>query len=178
MELESDLARAAEAASAYGNVSAVLAAEPNAGERTYLVALGDGDARRWLVLDAQLAPAATRTAVGETAMIVCLCELAGELAGGGQLDELRANLAQMRVTEQPPGIDQAEEAALELERTIGAPPFVSSHAYLDRVGVAAEALERALSDYSAAFANAMVTARGTVTAFVDEVVERHATPLR
>jgi hypothetical protein len=178
VQLESELAGAAEAASAYGSVSAVLAAEPNPGERTYLIALGEEDARRWLVLDAQLAPAATRIAVEETARIVVLSELAGELAGGGQLDELRANLAQVRLTEQPPGIEKAEEAALELERVIGAPPFVASHDYLDRVGVAAEALERALSDYSAAFANAMVSSRGTVTAFVDEVVERHATPLR
>jgi hypothetical protein len=178
VNLERDLGRAAEAASAYGNVSAVLAAEPTEGERTYLVALGEGDGRRWLVLDAQLAPAVTRTEAADTARVVVLGELAGELAGGGQLDELRANLAQLRVTEQPPGIERAEEAALELERTIGAPPFVASHAYLDRVGIAADALERALSDYSAAFAGAMASSRGTVASFVDEVVERHATPLR
>jgi hypothetical protein len=159
-------------------VSAVLAAEPSSGERTYLVALGEDDARLWLVLDAQLAPAVTRTQASETARVVVLSELAGELAGGGRLDELRANLAQVRLTEQPLGIEEAEEAALELERTIGAPPFVASHAYLDRVGMAADALERALSDYSAAFAGAMASSRGTVEAFVDEVVERHATPLR
>jgi hypothetical protein len=176
--LDDELARAAEAASAHGSVSAVLAAEATAGERTYLVALGEDDARRWLVLDAQLAPAVRRTQAADTARVVVLSELAGELAGGGQLDELRVNLAQVRLTEQPPGIENAEEAALELERTIGAPPFVASHAYLDRVGIAAEALERALSDYSAAFAAAMAASRGTVAAFVDEVVERHATPLR
>jgi hypothetical protein len=172
------LARAAEAASAHGSVSAVLAAEPTARERTYLVALGEDEARRWLVLDARLAPVVTRTQAADTARVVVLSELAGELAGGGQLDELRANLAQVRLTEQPPGIEKAEAAALELERAIGSPPLVASHAYLDQVGMAAEALERALSDYSAAFAAAMASSRGTVAAFVDEVVGRHVTPLR
>ena len=48
---------------------------------------------------------------------------------------LRSQLAQVRMVEQPPGIEEAEEAALALERVIGAPPRVASPAYLDAVGV-------------------------------------------
>ena len=84
----------------------------------------------------------------------------------------------MRLTEQPPGIEEAEEAALELERTIGAPPFVASPPTSTGSERRRGARASALGLHGSPFANAMVTARGTVEAFVDEVVERHATPLR
>ena len=71
----------------------------------------------------------------DTASIVAMCELAADLAGGGDLEQLRAQLAQVRMVEQPPGIEEAEEAALALERVVGAPPRVASPAYLDEVGV-------------------------------------------
>ena len=65
-----------------------------------------------------------------------------ELAGGGDLEELRAQLAQVRMIEQPPGIEEAEEAALALERVIGAPPRVASPA-LPRRGGRGDARARA-----------------------------------
>ena len=120
MTLQQELERAAAAASVHGPVAAVLAAEPGSGGRGYLVALGGDDSRAWLVLDADLAPVSARERIREIASIVVLCELAGELAGGGDLEELRAQLAQLRLTEQPRGIDEAEDAALELEHAIGA----------------------------------------------------------
>ena len=43
-------------------VTAVLPAEP-AAQRRYLVALGEDDAREWLVLDASLSPVADRESV-------------------------------------------------------------------------------------------------------------------
>ena len=135
MALGEDLERIAGAASAHGEVTGVLAAEPARGP-----ALLPRRARRGR--GAALARARRRTArpidarddVRDTASIVAMCELAAELAGGGDLDELRAQLAQVRMVEQPPGIEEAEEAALALERVIGAPPRVASPAYLDEVG--------------------------------------------
>jgi hypothetical protein len=56
MALTDELQRAAAAAAAHGDVSAVLAAEPAGRGRHYLVALGDGEERTWLVLDAHGAP--------------------------------------------------------------------------------------------------------------------------
>jgi hypothetical protein len=178
MTLAEDLDRAATAGSAYGAVTAVLAAEPASGRRAYLLALGDGDDRGWLALDEALRPAGERERVREVASIVVLCELAGELAGGGQLEELRSRLAEVRLTEQPPGIESAEQAALALERAIGAPPIVATPAYLDELGAATRALEEALGDYGSPFANALASAAGTVEAFVAEVEARHLAPLR
>jgi hypothetical protein len=51
MALGDDLERIAAAVSDRGEVAGVLAAEPAHGLRYYLVALGVGDERRWLVLD-------------------------------------------------------------------------------------------------------------------------------
>ena len=53
------------------------------------------------------------------------------------------------MTEQPDGIEEAEEAALALERAIGAPPRVASPAYLDAVGAATRRLELALGEPAA-----------------------------
>ena len=72
MTLADELESAASAAAAYGEVSAVLAAEPAPGRRAYLVALGGDEARAWLVLDAELRPVEERERVRETASIVVL----------------------------------------------------------------------------------------------------------
>jgi len=178
MGLAEELQAAAAAAAGYGPVTAVLAAEPEPGERTYLVALGDQDERRWLVLDAGLARVEARERVRETASVVVLCELAAELAGGESLEGLRRQLAEVRVVEQPAGIEAAEAAALELERAIGTAPLVASPEYLDRVGRAAARLHEALSSDGSPFAAALAAASGTVQAFVAEVVDRNELPLR
>jgi hypothetical protein len=176
--LSDDLEQAAAAASPRGEVSAVLAAEPASGRRSYLVALGDDDNRSWLVLDEAFQPVDDRERVREVASIVVLSELAGELAGGGQLEELRSKLADVRMTEHPAGIEEAETAALELERVIGAPPIVASPAYLDDVGAATKTLEEALGEQGSPFANALAASSAAVQAFVGEVESRHALPLR
>jgi hypothetical protein len=176
--LTNDLGRIADAAAAHGPVAAVLAAEPSPGRRTYLVAFGDGDAREWLAFDDGERPLDSRESVRETASIVVLCELAGEVAGGGDLEELRGRLAQLRLTERPPGIDEAEEAALALERAIGAPPYVASPGYLDAVGAATLELERALGELTSPFASAMKTAAAAADEFLREVEAGYKLPLR
>jgi hypothetical protein len=177
MALNEELERVAAAAFAHGQVSAVLAAEPASGRRAYLVALGEDEAREWLVLNGELAPLHARENVREVASIVVLCELAGEVAGGGDLDELRARLAQLRMTEQPEGIEEAERCALELERAIGGAPRVASPEYLDAVGEATRRLEHALGGHESPFANAIASSAATVDAFVAEVESRYKVPL-
>jgi hypothetical protein len=178
VSLSADLEQAAAAASARGEVSAVLAAELASGRRAYLVAFGEEDDRSWLVLDDALRPVADRERVREVASIVVLSELAGELAGGGQLEELRSKLAEVRITESPVGIEEAEQAALELERAIGAPPIVASPGYLDEVGARTRELEQALGEQGSPFASSLAASSGTVEAFVAEVEARHVVPLR
>lgn len=177
MALTDDLERIAAAASAHGEVTGVLAAEPSRGRRVYLVALGADDARRWIVLDDGGVAVAGRDEVRDTASIVALCELAADLAGGGDLEQLRSQLAQVRMVEQPPGIEEAEEAALELERTIGAPPRVASPAYLDAIGAATLVLERALGETSSPFSTAIRSSTGAVEELVADVERGYLIPL-
>jgi hypothetical protein len=172
MGLEEDLVRIAGAATAHGDVTAVLAAEPASGMRRYLVALGEDVERRWLVLDDAGAVVTLRDEIRDTASIVAMCELAEDLAGGGDLEQLRVELARVRIVEQPPGIAEAEEAALGLERALGAPPRLATPAFLDAVGAATVALERALGETSSPFSAAIRGATGAVDEFVREV-ERH-----
>jgi hypothetical protein len=81
MALEEDLVRIAGLASPRGDVTAVLAAEPASGLRLYLVAFGDGDGRRWIVLDDTGHVVETRNDVRDVASIVAISELTAELAG-------------------------------------------------------------------------------------------------
>lgn len=178
MALADDLERIAVAAGQQGQVAGVLAAEPASGRRFYLVALGGEGARRWVVLDDAAEVVDRRDDVRDTASIVAMCELAEDLAGGGDLEELRARLAQVRMVEQPPGIEEAEAAALALERTIGAPPRVATPGFLDDVGAATVALERALGEVSSPFSDAIRGATGAVDEFVREVEREYLVDLR
>jgi hypothetical protein len=169
MALADDLERIAAEAARYGRVLAVLAAEPASGRRLYLVAFETGEERRWAVVDDGGELVERREEVRDTASIVAMCELAEDLAGGGDLEQLRSQLARARVVEQPAGIEEAEEAALALERELGAPPRVATPAFLDRVGAATLALERELGELRSPFAEAIRGATGAVDEFVREV---------
>jgi hypothetical protein len=137
-------------------LTGVVPAEAEPGERTYLCAFVAGEERTWLVLDDEGAPVASRDAVRRTVSITAMCELAEESAGGGELGELRERLVAIRLTENPPGIEEAEKAALALEQAIGAPPRLAEPAYLDRVGAATRRLEQALGPSAGSpFAEAM-----------------------
>jgi hypothetical protein len=178
MALVDDLERIAAAAARHGRVTAVLAAEPASGRRRYLVALDGEDDRRWVVVDDAGAVVDRRDEVRDAASIVAMCELAEDLAGGGDLEQLRAQLAQVRIVERPAGIEEAEEAALALERVIGAPPRVATPAFLDEVGAATMALERALGELRSPFSDAIRGATGAVDEFVREVERDYVCPLR
>jgi len=171
--LDENLRRAAEAAAEFAEtgerLEAVLAAEPSAGRRVYLCAFDGGPGRMWLALDAAGDPVTSRSLVRETVSIAALCEVAEETAGGGRLEELRQQLVALRLTESPPGIDDAEEAALALEATIDTTPRIATPAYLDDIGAAARRLEEALGETESPFARAMASARGSVEALTQQV---------
>ena len=174
MALEEELTRVAAAAAAHAgpgeNLTGVVAAEPANGARVYLCAFEHGGTRSWLALDDEGVPIAVRALVREAASIAALCELAGDAAGGGDLAELRARLLQLRVTEAPAGIEEAEDAALVLERTIGSLPRVASADYLDAIGAASRRLEHALGESShSPFAAAMQAALGAAEELAADV---------
>ena len=178
-ELERIGARAAGLAGSGEALAGILAAEPGAGRRVYVCAYESGDRRSWLALDEEGRPVEDRAAVREAASVAAMVEIAADTAGGGDLEELRGRLVALRLRENPPGIDEAEEAALELERTLGAPPRLATPALLDDIGTATRRLELALGDELASpFAEAMKAAMGAVEELLREVEAGYKGELR
>jgi hypothetical protein len=174
VQLSEELGHVARKAAAFAEgderLSGVLAAEPREGVRVYLCAFEDGEARRtWLALDDRGQPIASRKLVRDAVSITALCEVADETAGGGDLDELSAQLVALRLTERPPGIDEAEDAVRELQRAVGAPPQIASARHLDRVGLAARKLEQAFGEDGSPFAQAMKAAMASVEELAADV---------
>jgi hypothetical protein len=164
-ELEQVAAAAAVLAGPNEELESVIPTEPEPGTRIYLCSY-TGPARTWAALDEVGKLVTERARVRAAVSIAALCELAEDSAGGGKLDELRQQLVALRITEQPEGIEEAEAAALALERAIEPAPRLASPAYLDAVGVAVRRLERALGEsVTSPFAAAMTHA----TAVVDEL---------
>jgi hypothetical protein len=161
MGLEEEIAVARAAAQPFAEegeeLVGIVPAEP-AGTRVYLCAFErDGEAT-WIALDEGGGPVADRALVRDAVSIAALCELAEESAGGGDLAELRSRLAELRAAENPEGIEEAEAAAVDLERAILEPPRVASITYLDTIGRRAARLEDALgSTGGSPFAAAMKT---------------------
>jgi hypothetical protein len=179
VSLSAELGRAAEAARAFAergeDVLAIIAAEPEPGSRVYLCAFESG----WVGLDAAGRPVEERELVRRAASIAALCELAEETSGGGDLGSLRAELRRLALTENPEGIEEAEEAALALEQIVGAPPRVATPAYLDAVGTATRRLEQALGDAGASpFAQAMQSALGAADELTEEIERSYKLELR
>jgi hypothetical protein len=181
--LTDDLERIAPAAGAFAapgeRVTGILAAEPLDLGRVYLVAYENAaGGHGWLALDGEGRLVDSRRAVREAVSIAALCEIAEETAGGGDLPELRARLAEIRKTEAPEGIERAEEAAALLAATLEAEPRLATADYLDRIGVAARRLEQALGDDAGSpFAVAMQQAVPAVEALAAEVERLHKGPL-
>src|SRR5688572_5932613 len=177
MALAEELERIAELAGA----SAVLAAEAQAGERVYLCAFeADGGVRTWLALGENGEPVSERRRLRDAVAILALCELAAETAAGGDLDDLRSQLTALRLTENPPGIDEAETAALELQHVLGTPPVLATPVRLDEIGAATRRLESALGGavQGSPFAAAMKGASEVVDALQREVESSYRIELR
>jgi hypothetical protein len=179
MGLREELGRVAELARHFAapgeTLAGILAAEPEPSARVYLCAFVDETGMRsWVALDAEGEAITSRAAVREAVSIAALCELAEETAAGGDLERLRSDLATLRLTESPPGIEEAEEAALELERVLGVPPRLATPGYLDAVGAATVRLEQTLGEGSASpFATALKQGLVAVDELAAEVEGRY-----
>jgi hypothetical protein len=148
------------------------------GRRVYLCAFESARGRAWLALGAEAEPVSERRLVREAASLAALCEVAEESAGGGHLAELRARLAELRETDRPEGIEEAEAAAAALAETLQGEPRVASGAYLDAIGSASRRLEQALGESGVSpFAAAMQAALGSVEELADDVERRYKAPL-
>jgi hypothetical protein len=183
MELSEELEAIAAGAAGHSEggevLAAVIPAESSWG-RVYLCAYRDGDeSTSWLLLDAGGDPVLDRAAVRDAASLVALVEVAEDNAGGGELDELRSRLVGLRLTENPPGLEEAIAAVDELERAVGTPPRVASTDHLERVGAAVRKLEDALgSGPGSPFAAAMKSSAGAVQQLTADVEANYKRQLR
>jgi hypothetical protein len=182
MDPAPDLERIARSAAAFASpgerVAGVLVAEPLDVGRIYLCAFETQDGRAWLALDAEGRPVADRDTVRQAVSLSALCELAEETAGGGDLPQLRARLAELRETEAPPGIEEAEAAAAALAATLQPEARPATMDYLDRLGAAARRLELALGrDSSSPFAAALQQGLPAVEELAADVERLYKGPL-
>jgi hypothetical protein len=182
MALSDDLERIAARAETYAapeeRLAGILAAEPLDVGRVYLCAYESAAGHAWLAFDDAGAPVADRHAVREAASLAGLCEVAEENAGGGDLPQLIARLAEIRETEAPEGIEQAEEAAKALAATLEPEPRLATTGYLDRLGAASRRLEQALGDDAGSpFATAMQQALRVVEELTEEIERTYKGPL-
>ena len=84
------------------------------------------------------------------------------------------------MTENPPGIEEAEEAVLALQHALGAPPTLATPARLDAIGAATRTLEVALGGamQGSPFAAAMKGAGEVVEALFVDVTGAYRIALR
>jgi hypothetical protein len=158
-------------------VAGVLVTE-TLGRRVYLCAFESAEGRTWLAFGADAERLTDGRLVREAASLAALCEVAEESAGGGHLPELRARLAELRETDNPEGIEEAEAAAAALAETLQQEPRVASGAYLDALGSASRRLEQALGESGASpFAAAMQASVGSVEELAADVEGHYKLPL-
>jgi len=181
MAVADDVAHIAGAAAGFADpgeeLAGILVVE-TLGRRVYLCAFASAEGRAWLALGEDAEPMTERRLVREAASLAALCEVAEESAGGGDLPELRARLVEIRETEAPDGIEEAEAAAASLAETLQTEPRIASGAYLDAIGSASRRLEQALGESGASpFAAAMQAALGSVEELTADVERNHKLPL-
>ncbi len=130
MDLDRDLRRIAEAASAHAaegeDVAGIVPAEPASGIRLYVCAYGRDGATTWLVLDATGVPVEDRDLVHDAVSIAALCEVAEDAAGvepeaprvasPALLDELGGHAGEAVAAAVKAASDTIAELASDVER--------------------------------------------------------------
>lgn len=149
-ELEQTLAAANRQAGPGEAAVAVMAAEPGADGRVYVVAFAVGDELGYVVLDAGGAPVSDRRLVKDAVTLAALAERAEEVSGATAADELveRFGEAAERLREQPAGASAA--AVVAAARRLGEAaegPRVATPVYLDRLAALAGELAGALDAF-------------------------------
>jgi hypothetical protein len=182
MGLSEELERIAQVAQSFTapgeQLAGLIATESLTAGRVYLCAYDSATGHAWLALDEAGTPLTDRHTVRESAQIAALCEIAEESAGGGDLPELLVRLEEIRRTDAPEGIEEAQAAASALAAAIEPEPRLATAAYLDRLGAASRRLEQALGDAAGSpFAAAMQSAVPAVDELAAKVEQTYKGPL-
>jgi hypothetical protein len=145
----------------------------------YLCAFDDADGyRSWLAVREDGTPVESRTELRAAVSIAALCEVAEDAAGGGDLDTLIARLEELRQTDSPPGIEDAEDAARALRSVLASPPQLATPSRLDEIGAATRRLERELDPTLASpFSAAMQSSQAAVAELQREIEAGYRIPL-
>jgi hypothetical protein len=157
--LADELAAAAAAAGAHAaageEVAAVMAAEPGAGARVYVVALAAGDELSYLALDAALAPVRDERLLRDAVALAAMAERAEEASGAVAADDIAAAADRASAELTAAGEEAAAAAADEVGgaarqlAAAAAGPRVATPAYLDRMAAAAAASEAPVREFRA-----------------------------
>jgi hypothetical protein len=149
-ELEAAHAAASELTGPGERVAAVMASEPGAGVRVYLVAYESAEGISYVALDAALRPLSDPRVVREAVTVLALAERAEEASAATVADELVDALEQARAELDAAGLDEASTSAREAGDAAAAVgeaasgPRVASPVYLDEMAAAAAALDTPL----------------------------------
>jgi hypothetical protein len=183
VSLAEELERVARLAAVHGEegdvVSGVIATEHTPGRRVYLCAFDGADGyRSWLAVREDGAPVADRTELRAAVSIAALCEVAEDAAGGGALDTLIERLEELRRTESPPGIEEAQNAARALRAVLAESPQRATPERLDEIGAATRRLEQELDPSGGSpFASAMRSSQAAVSELQREIEAGYRLPL-
>jgi hypothetical protein len=201
-ELETTLAAAGRHARGDEQPVAVIATEPSAGTRVYVVALAAGGELAYIALDESGAAVSDRRLLRDAVALAALAERAEEVSGATAAEELMARFTE--VAERLRGADADAAAAADAIVTAAGRladaatgPRPATAQYLDRMAALAAELAVALDAFvlhaqrvpearveaalaaasragdPANFASAMTAASGAVDALVSDVVDHY-----
>ncbi len=181
MSASEDVERIAVAAAGFAApgeaLAGVLVAE-TLGRRVYLCAFESAERTAWLALDDAAQPVGDARLVREAASLAALCEVAEESAGGGNLPELRARLAEIREADAPQGIEEAEAAAAALARPSSRSRGSRAAPISTRSATRRGGSRQALGDSGGSpFAAAMQAAVGAVEELTADIEQNYKLPL-
>ena len=183
MSLAAEVERVARLAAAHAGpdatVSGVVPTEPRPGAPVYVCSFDGADGSRgWLAVRDDGSAVADRLELRAAVSIAALCELAEDVAGGGELDALIERLEEIGRTESPPGIENAAAAARDLLAVLGEPPQLATPERLDAIGASTRRLERELDPAGAsAFSLAMRSGQAAVGELQRDVEAGYLLPL-
>lgn len=171
-ELETTLAAAGRHARAGEHAVAVMATEPAAGARVYVVAFAAGDDLGYVALDGMGAPVTDRRLVKDAVALAALAERAEEVSGATAAEELVARFGEAAAVLRRMGDKEGADAAAAAEAVVAAAggladaasgPRVATPQFLDRMAALAAELAAALDGFVPHAERLPEASKGTVS---------------